>query len=93
MADANSARRFHDGAVIPDAWVPVTVGTPIPWTVIALRVGTGGGDITATFAAAEASGITTTLTNVADGDVIDGRFLTVTAVTNTVANLTAAIVL
>jgi hypothetical protein len=84
-----ASRRFHDGAVIPDKWVPVVVGTSIGNTCVALRIGTGGGgSFTATF---DADGASATFANVQDGEVIDGRFNTVTAAT--VSDILAAIVL
>lgn len=92
MADAQAAHRFHEGAVIPDTWVPVVVGTNIVGQVVALRFGTGGGD--AVLSWAFDGGVSTTpLPNIQDAEVFDGRVLQVKSVTGTVANILAGIAL
>lgn len=90
MPDQNAAKKFHDGAVIPDQWVPVVVGTPIGPNCIALRVGTGGGGtMTVSFAFDPTQ--TVTFTNVQDAELLDGRFYAVTAVSGVSAILAGII--
>lgn len=81
--------RYHDGAVVPDDWTPVTVGgADIGRTCVALYIGTGG----ASFTADTLFGTARVFSNPASGAIIPGRFLRVTAATG-VSNILAGVVI
>lgn len=93
MSDSNRPRAtYHDGAVVPDSYKPVVAdGTPLGDTVVCLRVGTGGGNVTAGFVLDDGTG-QQVFKNVVSGEVLVGRFYNVTAVTGTVADILAGVV-
>lgn len=83
---------FHDGAVVPDFYKPVTAdSTPIGDRCVCLRIGTGGGNITVGFVLDDGLA-QATFKNVANGEVLVGRFYNVSAVTGPVADILAGIV-
>lgn len=93
MAESNRPLdTFHDGAVVPDDWLPVTVGTPIGSDrVVCLRFGTGGGNVVAGMVRDD--GVAPrTFTNVGDREIVVGRFWVVASVTGTVANIMAGVI-
>lgn len=95
MADQSVllARSYHEGAVVPDRWTPVTVGGVGVGTelknCVALRFGTGGASVSVIFAN-DPDLTVVTFTMIADGETIDGRFRRVTAATGP-ANIMAAL--
>lgn len=92
MAEANRPlATFHDGAVVPDDWFPVVVGTPISDRVVCLRFGTGGGNVVVGMVRDDGT-VSRTLYNVGDRETIVGRFYVVASVTGTVANISAGVI-
>lgn len=83
---------FHDGAVVPDDWLPVTVGAAIGSDrVVCLRFGTGGGN--AVVGMVRDDGTTSrTIPSIKDGEVLVGRFYIVASTSGTVAGISAGVV-
>lgn len=93
MAESNRPlATFHDGAVIPDDWLPVTVGAPIGSDrVVCLRFGTGGGNAIVGMVRDDGA-VSRTIPGIGDRELIVGRFYIVASVTGTVAGITAGVI-
>lgn len=87
-------KKFHEGTLIVDDWVPVVVGTNIsPPTAICLRFGVGGGNVVVETHRQDRLGETDrTIVGILNGEVLNGRFKRVVSATGTVADIHAGII-